>query len=458
MGFDGQLAELRFGTGLGPRVTPAPDPDTLLERLRGPDRAARRFAISGFAEQVPDIRRFDSLRKAARRGDAMAREEAGKLRRRARQRQGDWFAATLARWVESPDGMRERLTRFWADHFTVAGKRAMTRALVSTYVEDAIRPHLAGRFAEMLRAAVTHPMMLDYLDQFRSVGEASPAARNRSAGLNENLAREILELHTLGVDGPYSQTDVRQFANLLAGFTHDRRARVVYRENRGNPGPEVILGRSYGGDRPRVEDVHAALEDLAVHPATARHLAWKLAVHFIADSPDPALVERMAERYLAADGALMALYAAMLEHPAAWRPERRKVKQPFDYIATSLKALGTTGRQITGLGFQELRQGLAGPMALMGQPWQEPSGPDGLPEAAAHWITPQGLAARIEWALSVPLALFERLPGELPDPRELAQVALGAHAGTEVLFAAQAAETRWEGVGLVLSSPDFQRR
>lgn len=459
MGFDPELAELRFGTGLGPRVTPARDIATMLERLQGPDLAARHFPIASFVEQIPDIIRFGELRKAGRRGDATAKEQADRIKRGTRIRQGQWFAATLARWVDSPDGMRERLTRFWADHFTVAGKQTMTRPLVSTYVEDAIRPHVTGRFADMLRAAETHQMMLDYLDQFKSVGEGSRVARNDPAkGLNENLAREILELHTLGVDGPYDQKDVRQFANLLAGFTHDRRGTVNYQKRRANPGPEVIMGKSYGGQKPRVEDVYEAFEDLATHPATARHLAQKLAVHFVTDDPDPALVDHVAARYLATGGDLMEVYAALLEHPAAWAPERRKVKQPFDFVATSVKALGVSGQQAARLKLKDLRQGFLVPMALMGETWQKPTGPDGLPEEASFWITPQGLAARIEWALTIPLALFERIPGDMPDPRDLVAMALGRHADDNVRFVAGAAETRWEGVGLVLSSPAFQRR
>ncbi len=459
MGFDPELAEIRFGTGLGPRFTPAPDIATMLERLQGPDLAARHFPIASFAEQIPDIIRFGELRKAGRRGDTGARAQADRIKRGTRLRQAKWFAATLARWVDSPDGMRERLTRFWADHFTVAGKQTMTRPLVSTYVEDAIRPHVTGRFADMLRAAETHQMMLDYLDQFKSVGEGSRVARNDPAkGLNENLAREILELHTLGVDGPYDQSDVRQFANLLAGFTHDRRGTVNYQVRRANPGPEVIMGKSYGGQKPQVEDVYEAFEDLATHPATARHLAQKLAVHFVADDPDPALVDHVAERFRATGGDLMLVYAALLEHPAAWAPERRKVKQPFDFVATSVKALGVSGRETARLKLKDLRQGFLVPMALMGETWQKPTGPDGLPEEASFWITPQGLAARIEWALTIPLALFERVPGDMPDPRDLVATALGNQADETVRFVAGAAETRWEGVGLVLSSPGFQRR
>ena len=457
MRFDPELAEIRFGTGLGPRVALPRDMGEMLARLGGPDEAARRFPIAGFLDQADDIRRFQELRKPARRGDAAARAERDRIKRQSRRNQARWFGAGLGRWIDSPDSLRERLTRFWADHFTVVGKRAMTRAMAATFVEDAIRPHLTGRFSDLLRAAETHPLMLDYLDQFRSVGEGSPLAA-QGKGLNENLAREILELHTLGVDGPYDQQDVRQFANLLAGFTHDSSGQVRFQPRRGNPGAETILGKSYGARKPRVEDVYAAFEDLATHPATARHIARKLVVHFVSDTPDPALIDHIATRFEATGGALMAVYEALLEHPSSWNSAREKVKQPYDFIATSMKALGLNGNQVAALKLKDFRAGIFGPMALMGQQWERPPGPDGWPEEAGHWITPQGLAARIQWALSVPLMLFERLSAEMPDPRALATTALGTHADAPVLFAAAAAETRWEGVALVLSSPAFQRR
>lgn len=458
MRFDPELAEIRFGTGLGAAALPVQDAGALLARLEQRDGAAKSYQISSFDSQIPDILKARKLARQDRQGSATAKEKLRALRREMRARQAAWFGATLARYAANPDGMRERLTRFWADHFTVIGKQAVTRPLAATFSEDAIRPHLTGHFGDMLRAAVTHPMMLAYLDQFQSVGEGSPVAQRRGKGLNENLAREVLELHTLGVGADYSQNDVREFANLLAGFTHDRRARVTYFPRRGSPGAEVILGKSYGGEMPRLEDVHAALDDLATHPATARHIARKLAVHFVSDNPGAGLVQHMEAAFLASGGNLMASYAAMLEHPDAWAISLQKVKQPFDFVASSLRALGTTGKQISALKPRDLQQGIARPMQAMGQAWEQPSGPDGWPEGAAHWITPQGLAARIQWALTIPLALQEELQGALPDPRDFTRTALGGLADEQVLFAAKAAETRWEGVGLVLSAPQFQRR
>lgn len=457
MQFDPELAEIRFGTGLGQAARPVGDAGAVLARLARPDSAAQKFQISGFQQQLPDIRAERALTRQSR-GNDSAKRQVNKMRREMRRRQAVWFTATIARYADNADGLRERLTRFWADHFTVMGKRPMTRPLASTFVEDAIRPNLTGNFGDMLLAATTHPMMLDYLDQTRSFGEGSVAGQRRGKGLNENFAREILELHTLGVGGPYSQTDVREFANLLAGYTFDRQGQVIYFPAQGSPGAETILGQRYGRGTPRVEDVHAALRDLALHPATAAHIARKLAVHFVSDTPDAGLIQHITAAFLESGGALMDCYTAMLEHPKSWQIERVKVKQPFDYIASSIRALGVSGAQMMAIKPDDIRDGLASPMALMGQSWERPNGPDGWAEDGPHWITPQGLAARIQWALTLPLAVQEKTGGTLPDPRAFAQTALGTHADEQVLFAAAAAETRWEGVGLVLSAPSFQRR
>jgi uncharacterized protein (DUF1800 family) len=308
---------------------------------------------------------------------------------------------------------------------------------------------------------VTHPLMLHFLDQMQSVGPGSRAARKarekgraRQPGLNENLAREVLELHTLGVGGPYGQDDVRQLAELFTGLSFTPGEGFVFRPRQAEPGAETVLGRSYGGNPATLESIHAALEDIAAHPATARHVAWKLAVHFVADDPDPALVDHVAARYLASDGDLMAVYAALLEHPAAWDPRLANVKPPADFIASTCRALAVAPDRLGEKRLKLIRRVLLGPMAVMGQPWQKPGGPDGWPEEDGDWITPQGLAARMRWAMAAPALLRP----DLPDPRAFVTTALGPFAGEPVQFAAKAAETREEAIGLVLSAPAFQRR
>ncbi len=458
MPFDPTLAAIRFGTGLSPRHAPPRDAGAMLAALVAPDVAAQTHPIAPFASAEPSLRAFRSLSRARRAALGTQQEAAAEaafqdIRLRARDQRAVHFHATLARGIMTPDGFRERLALFWSDHFTVRARNAFGGHLVAPYVEEAIRPHLTGRFADMLRAVVTHPMMLDYLDQSRSMGPNSPAGQRQGRGLNENLARELLELHTLGVDGPYGQADVRQLAALLTGLMHDPDAGFDYRPRMAEPGAETVLGITYS-PRAELATVHAALDDLAAHPATAAHLARKIAVHFVSDDPEPALVEALRDRFLVTDGDLMAVWAALLDHPAAWAPERAKVKPPFAYVQSALRALDVPVARIIALDLAASRRWLSGPLTVMGQSWEEPPGPDGWPEEAAAWVTPQGMAGRIGWAMDVPGAMMD----VLPDPRDFVRTALGEGAPEAVAFAARAAESVSDGIGVILSSPAFNRR
>jgi uncharacterized protein (DUF1800 family) len=344
---------------------------------------------------------------------------------------------------------------FWADHFSVAARDGAGRELPGAMMQDAIRPNLTGRFADLLIAVETHPAMLIYLDQIRSFGPTSPVGLRRGRGLNENLARELLELHTLGVEAGYSQTDVRELAELLTGMAVHPDGSLRFVRNRAEPGAETVLGVSYP-ENPAdgMVPVRAALADLAVRPETARHLARKLAVHFVSDTPDPALVAALEAAWIGTGGDLMAVYAALLEHPAAWAPAAEKARPPVEFVIASLRALGLDGRAIAALDDRRLRRAVLAPMEAMGQPWQAPRGPDGWPEAAQDWITPQGLAARIRWAMEAPAQLV----AALPDPRALLVRALEDAASGQLVWAVSGAENRAEGVGLVLASPEFNRR
>lgn len=212
-----------------------------------------------------------------------------------------------------------------------------------------------------------------------------------------------------------------------------------------------MLGKSYGGAEPaRLAEVLALLEDLAAHPATAQHLSRKLAVHFISSTPDPELVEAMAARYRETDGQLLAVYEAMLSHPAAWQGPG-KVKPPVDFITSALRALAVeelpTGNR------KRMEPVLFRPLRMMGQSWETPDGPNGGPEEDASWVTPLALAARLQWALAIPGQVY----GALPDPRQFLTAALGDRAHESLRFAADAAEGRREGIALILASPSFQR-
>jgi uncharacterized protein (DUF1800 family) len=187
----------------------------------------------------------------------------------------------------------------------------------------------------MLMAVATHPAMLLYLDQAQSVGPNSARGARRDRGLNENYARELMELHTLGVGAVYSQDDVRQLAELLTGLAVDPVAGFVFDARRVEPGPERVLGRDYAGDG--IEAIRAVLADLAARPETARHLAHKLAVHFVADDPDPGLVTAMEAAFRDSGGDLVAVTAALLAHPAAWAEAAAKARQPFDFVVAALR-------------------------------------------------------------------------------------------------------------------------
>lgn len=458
------LAAIRFGTGLSPRLPPPDGPAALLAGLSGPDQAATDFPVASFAAHLAVARQFAELNAARRNGKA-GTEAARKLATKARKLAilAD-LRASLARTAFGPSGLRERLVLFWANHFTAVGRGTQFRGTVPAYIDDAIRPNLTGSFADMLRATTLHPVMLQYLNQNVSAGPNSPAARAGRQGLNENLAREVLELHAMGSDGRYTQADVEALARLLTGASFNLDAGFMFRRAMAEPGPVTILGRSYGSasERPELAHIAAALDDLGHHPDTARHVARALAGHFVADQPDPALVSHLETRFLATGGALLPLYQALLEHPAAWQPALQKVRPPFDYLAAALRALDVGPARLLGMNRAQTMALLANPLRFMGQPFQEPPSPKGWPTAAADWISPQRLAARIQWAMAGPRLLLAPQSGAQAgahnDPRLLVAAALADTADDQLLRAAAGAETRWDGVGIILASPAFNRR
>ncbi|AGI73353.1 hypothetical protein DUF1800 [Octadecabacter arcticus 238] len=459
MPFDPTIAAIRFGMGLPPTIAPPASVDDMLTRLAGSDEIGAAIPIPTFSIAQPspeDFRIATRARNAVRGTDAEAAAEDVRdaLRSDSREAVAEHMKASIARAVYTHDGFRERLALFCADHFTVRATAAIRRHLVSPYIEEAIRPHVAGRFADMLVAVVGSPMMIVYLDQNRSMGPNSRSALRRDGGLNENLAREVLELHTLGVGGAYTQDDVRQFAELLTGVTANAQRGGFFQENRAEPGSETVLGVTYGGDEDSLDHVNAALRDIAMHPDTARHLAQKLAVHFIGPDPENALVVAMAARYLATDGTLFAMYEVLLADEAAWSPVAKKVKQPFEFIASSMRALGVPQAAILAASLQQVRRWGLRPLGVMGQTWQNPVGPDGWPEDDENWITPQGMAGRITWSMQAPQEMLETLP----DPSDFVYRALGPNPPEAVIFAANAAETVKDGIGIVLASAAFQRR
>lgn len=442
----------RFGYGTKKGVLPrggAADllagPDTIYAKYPGEGSAA---ALERKLSQMEELR---SLRDIAT-ADRADRRKA--ILRTTGQRINTNLRLELARLVDADDSFRERLVQFWADHFTTANRSTIERPRRSAYVDDVIRPHVTGRFGSMLKAAILHPLMIEYLDQVSSIGPNSAFGLRRQRGVNENLARELLELHTIGVKGRYSQDDVRQAALLLTGLTTTREGQLTFLVARAEPGAETVLGRTYGGNSEKLAHIEKFLDDLAVHHMTARHMAEKLATHFVSDDPPEELVAALALIWEQTKGDLRAVSTALAQHPAAYDPTFVKARQPFEFVVASLRALGITGEKIMEWKDPLLRQTVLLPLRAMGQEWQVPQGPDGWEEGFDDWITPQGLATRIGWAMRIP----SRLVKPLPDAREFVDHALAGVADDHLRAMVARAETNAEGIGIVLASPQFNRR
>ena len=447
------LAAIRFGYGFRPGEPDIRDAGQLLAQLQGPDHALQAFPTPDYGTRRQVYKNYRVQVNLAKNQGSEAAPDL-KTSKRARK---DLVAADInarfSRAILSPNGFRERLAAFWADHFTVVPKGQGPMTVYGDFMDVAIRPNISGRFADILIASTLHPSMIVFLNQNKSFGPNSKTGKNKGLGLNENLAREVLELHTMGVGASYSQADVRQFAELLTGLSSSGSG-TQFRVRAAEPGAETILGKSYGGrGKAKLSDIVAFLEDVALHPETARHIARKLAVHFVDDAPDLTLVAHMEQAYLRSGGDLTALYVAMLEHPAAWGLLGGKVKQPFGFIVSGMRAFGATRSQVAGLKAGRVRRMYSLPMASMGQPTLSPPGPNGWPEEAEAWITPQGLAARLQWAL-----LASTRFGSETDPRLFVETTLRDVAGETLKFSVAGSENRTEGLALVLASPEFNRR
>ena len=359
--------------------------------------------------------------------------------------------ARLEQACSAPIGLVERLVAFWSNHFCVsAAKSEIGRAAAGAFEREAIRPYVLGRFADMLRAVEQHPVMLNYLDNAQSIGPNSLAGHKNRAGLNENLARETLELHTMGVGSGYTQADVTQLAYILTGWT------IVGREGKlGEPGSFVfnpsaheplaatLRGRLYVQDG--IAQGEAALADLAREPATADHLATKFVRHFVADSPEPALVGRLAKTFRETDGDLAALARALVGDEAAWRAPATKVRNPWELMVAAYRAFGRSPSD----------PGPAlGALNLLGMPLWQPGGPNGFSDdSIAAWASPEGLKTRVEIA-----AQFARQIKDAPRPTALLEDVLGASASTATREAVARAETPEQAYALLILSPEFQRR
>ncbi|SRR5713226_1827524 len=358
--------------------------------------------------------------------------------------------ARLQRATIADCGFTERLVAFWSNHFCIsANKGELARMWAGSFEREAIRPHVLGRFGDMLKAVEQHPAMLFFLDNQQSLGPDSRAGQNRKRGLNENLAREIMELHTLGVGGGYSQDDVTSLARIITGWSFAGRqgqlgtpGSFVFNANAHQPGAQPLLGKTYENNG--VAQGEAALADIARHPSTAKFIATKFARHFVADDPPQALVAQLQEVFRKSDGDLKALTVALVDSDEAWQAPLTKLRNPYEFLVA-------TGRLLARI--PDDPANYLGGLNLLGQPLWSPSGPNGFPDTNAAWAAPEGMKLRLDISAQLASRVADKI-----DPRDLLELVAADAASEETRRTIERAESRQQALALLLMSPEFQRR
>jgi uncharacterized protein (DUF1800 family) len=424
-------ALIRFGLGRkGQQALPDNPQSWLAAQLEGPDPA---LAVSGAtaADGLVAIREQRAKRQAP--------DGSTPIRTLYRAEQAKYVTNLLT--TDTP--YRERLVTFWANHFTVSLRRGECAAVAHAYIREAIRPHVTGRFSDMLLAVMRHPAMLLYLDNAGSVGPDSIVGARQRRGLNENLARECLELHTVTPAGGYTQEDVTSFAKVLTGWSIEINREpigFVFRPATHQPGDKLVMGRTYQAGQ---EGGVAALAWLALHPATHRNLALKLTRHFVADSPPEAVVRRVEAVLNRTGGDLKQAALELLRLPEAWQ-SLTKLRSPSDYIVAVLRAVD--------LPEDKRPPDVPGLMAGLGQPLLNAPLPNGWPDTATDWAGSEAMLRRIDWAYG-----FTGRVAAM-DPEQVGQSALGPLLTEATLTQMRRAGSRRDAMTLLLASPEFQRR
>ena len=411
------------------------------------------------------------IQSVSRDGQANADALKQALKPYRKEERGELLAEAAARYrvatvTDTP--FVERLVHFWSNHFAVSVDKRPARLFAAPMEREAIRPHVTGRFADMLLAVETHPAMLLYLDNVRSVGPNSPLGRRvamrlarngdmdkgKAGGLNENLGREAMELHTVGVNGGYTQADVTEFSRALTGwsvpyprnFANGRQPQsaFVFRANAHEPGARRVLGRTFAAAG--FEQGKAILDFLARHPATAKHLSLQLTQHFVSDDPPQSLVDRMAKTYLEHDTDLAAVYRVLIASPEAWDAEARKFKTPQDFVISSLRAgqidLGNQPQPVLAL------------LRNLGEPMFDPRSPAGFTDNSANWIDADGLWKRVQ----VAEAISARVAQANAQPLAFARDILGPRLDEETAQAIRRAESARQAHATLFACPAFQWR
>jgi uncharacterized protein (DUF1800 family) len=453
------IAFNRFGLGARPDEPAAADPRKWLlgqfarYQAKPVPWAALPTASAIAADYLVDRRK---MRSAADADKAVERKLLGQESRETYRMAVNARAASA---LASDTPFVERLVHFWSNHFAISADKLLVLPFAGAFEAEAIRPHVLGRFEDLLLAVERHAAMQLYLDQAQSIGPNSALAglaaqRNpqRKAGLNENLAREIMELHTLGVRTGYTQADVTEFARALTGWSTGGLGRgqrfggepgsFVFRPGMHEPGTRTVMGKTYA--QPGEGQAGAILHDLAIAPATADHIATKLARHFVSDSPPPGLVRRLSAAFNASGGDLPTIYRALIEAPDAWAPQPAKFKTPWEWLISATR----------GIGMRELGDMQVAPvMQQLGQPVWRPGSPAGFDDIAASWAAPDALIRRVEVAQRIAMRVGDRL-----DPRQLAPRLLHDALSGDTGQAIARAESFPTGLALLLVSPEFQRR
>jgi uncharacterized protein (DUF1800 family) len=458
------IATNRFGLGARPGelASCATDPRGWLEaQLEGAPPAIADPGLGASATLIATIDQVRAQNRVMRAAGGPAADSptlaaaAMKLGEIYRPAYVDEVTARLRHAASTDRPFLERITQFWSNHFAVSIDKAIVLGLAGSYEREAIRPHVLGSFADLLLAVERHPAMLLYLDNFRSVGPDSLLAvrtherAGRTLGINENLAREIMELHTLGVDGGYSQADVTSFAKVITGWSIGAGVagggipgRFFFRPNIHEPGAQTILGTRYA--QPGEGQGEAVLLDLARNPATAQHIVTQLARHFIADEPPRESIARLSYVFRRSDGDLPTVYRALLAESAAWAQPLIKFKTPNDYVISAWRALQLPiddARKVPPL------------FAGLGQRVWSPNSPAGWPDRSADWDGASALMQRLRWADQ----LGQRC-GAAVDAVQLAPQVLGATLAEHTRVALGRAASAAQALTLLLAAPEFMRR
>jgi uncharacterized protein (DUF1800 family) len=463
------IAAHRFGLGEASFEVAGSDPAQWLTAQIGPADAPRGDGLLSTRAALEHVAAEREQRKAVKNPPAGMTPVQAAAQATAGHYRDVVIADARSRLLTAATTMRpfnERLQLFWANHFTVSLAKGSTRGLVGAFERDAIRPNIAGSFEKLLFASTTHPAMLRYLDNVQSAGPnsqivaraAKRAARMnegpRVTGLNENLAREVLELHTLGAESArganpsYTQADVTAFARVLTGWRvglQDTDPTQTFDPAWHEPGRKTLLSKTYG-EGPAA--LRAVLHDLALHPATALFIATKLARHFVADEPPPAMVDRLASTYLRSGAELAPVYRELIRSPEAWSPQPAKLKTPEEFVISSVRLLRLNPRL-----FDKGDAANAIGIITLGQRIQAAPSPAGWSDRAEDWLGPDAVWKRIEWATRAAGRL-----GSSVDARSLAPQSLGPLLTVETKTQLDRAADGPQALALLLMAPEFQRR